>query len=465
MYRRILNFLNKWKADEYRKPLILHGARQVGKTYALENLFAPSAFPKSIYVDFRRDADVRRFVKNHPDAKEIIDYLSLRFNASIDKDTLLIFDEAQEAVQILTAAKYFAQDFPEIPVIITGSLVRLRLRQIEMEEKGGTIRPDPEIDRNHQDGHNNFLYPVGKVQYADLYALTFDEFLLAYNPKLYEAVKQSALREEPLDSGSHSLALQAFSLYLQIGGMPEVVDQFLKTGSLLQARRKVETLFGDYLADMGLYQISSQTIARTRMVWESVYAQLSKDNKNFKISSIEEGKRYRDYLNSFDWLELSRLVLRCRLTKQHVSHPLTPDGESVFRIYLPDCGLFAHEAKIDAANFQDSVSNNALAGYFYENYVAEELSARGIPLFYWKGKTSSELEFLLESPEGFVPIDAKKNSGKLDSLQNFAHQNSYAYAIKVSANRFGYAPQMRLKTIPFYALPFYLDEHFAQTDE
>lgn len=359
-------------------------------------------FSKLIYIDFRNDAEARKLVKNYPNPQRIMEYLSLRFNCQIDEKTLLFFDEIQEAIQILTAAKYFAQDFGSIPLMMTGSLVRVRLNALE-KNYDLSIKLDPEIEKENQDGRNNFLYPVGKVDKLNMYPLTFDEFLLAYKPRLHDMVKKSFLNEEPLLEPYHQMALDAFYVYLQIGGLPEAVSSFLETGSVLEARNVVETIYGDYLSDMSLYQISNQTIVRTRLAFENVYSQLSKENKNFKITQIEEGKRLRDYLSSFDWFSLSGLAYRSELAKERVTLPFVSSNESLFRMYLPDCGLFAIESKINPASFSVSLKKNTLSGIFFENYVATELKARGIPLFYWKGKTSSEFEFLLDIGGEAVP--------------------------------------------------------------
>jgi len=458
MKRNIEKKLIEWKNSSFRKPLLIVGASHVGKTYVIENLFGPSNFSKVLKVDFRSDSQARKFVKNHPDAKAILEYLSLRFSLQITSDTLLFFDEIQEATQILTAAKYFKQDYPQIPVIMAGSLVRTRLKQMESDNSENVMRLDPEIEKDNQDGHNNFLFPVGMLDELDMYPMTFDEFLNSYNPSLYSLIKQSLLDEKNLDSSYHQMAMDSFSTYLQVGGMPEAVSIYLKEKSVLLAQQRLQTIFKDYLSDMGLYQISSQTIARSRMVFESVYLQLDKENKNFKISAIEKGKRLRDYLSPFDWLTLARLVNRSYLVKERVSLPLKPEAESLFRIYLPDCGLFTYESKINLASFIDSLNNNTLSGIFMENYVSEELKARGIPLFYWKGKTSSEFEFVINIDNHVIPIDCKKNKGSLNSLEVFQRYNQYDFSIKVSQNKYGYNQEKKILTLPFYLLPFYLDE-------
>lgn len=458
MKRKIEERLLKWKNDPFRKPLLLNGARQVGKTFVIEKNFGSKNFKKMICIDFRSDAQSRKFVKNHPTAKEILEYISVKFETEITKDTLLFFDEVQEAVQILTAAKYFAQDYKDIPVIMAGSLVRIRLKQLENENENGRIRLDLEISSENQDGHNNFLFPVGKIDELDIYPMTFDEFLLSYKPSLYSVLKDSFKEKKTLLFEYHQMALDAFYDYLKVGGMPEVVDIFLKTGSILRAQENLRKIFDNYLSDMGLYQISTQTIARTRMVFDSIYTQLNKENKNFKLSEIEKGKRFRDYISSFDWLEIGRLIYKSQLVKERVTLPFVSENASLFRVYLPDCGLFTLESRINIASFDESLENNTLSGIFFENFVAEELKARGIGLFYWKGKTSSEFEFLLDIDNQAVPVDVKKGEGSLSSLAIYKTANKCKFAIKISRNRYGFEEKNGILTIPHYYVPFLLDE-------
>lgn len=458
MERSIEKQLVDWKSSKFRKPLLINGARQVGKTYIVEKIFGPKNFKRILKIDFRSDRQTRIFVKNHPNPKAIIDYLSLKFDIQIDAETLLFFDEIQEAVQILTAAKYFKQNFPQLFVIMTGSLVRIKLKQLETENENGDIKYDPEIDEEFQDGHNNFLYPVGKLDKMNMYPMTFDEFLKNYKPALCNIIMDSLKNKTSLDSSYHQMAMDSFFTYLQVGGMPEAVAIFLETGSISQAQKSLQTIFNDYLTDMGLYQLSGATISRTRIIFENIYEQLNKENKNFKISDIEKGKRLRDYLSPFDWLTLSRLIYKSNLVKERISLPLKPDNDSLFRVYLPDCGLFTYESRINLSSFSDSLNQSTLSGIFMENFLAEELQARSIPLFYWKGKTSSEFEFILNVNDYAVPVDSKKSRGNLSSLEVFKRFNSYVYSIKVSKNKYGFDEKTKILTLPFYLFPFYLDQ-------
>ena len=457
MQRKALIDIEKWYKNEFRKPLLIYGARQVGKTTLIKDIFAPKYFDNKhvLYIDFRYDSDERKYIKNNIDVDKIINYLSLKHQITINENTLLIFDEVQECIQLLTCLKYFCQKYRNIPVIVTGSLVRTKLKQMEVSSK---IELDSEILKENQDGHNNYMFPVGKIDEYDLYPFTFDEYFEARNAKLYQHIKDSFEKNIDLEREYHNLALNIFNEYMLIGGLPENIDIFLKTNSYEQARRNLISIYDNYLNDMVLYQISDSTILRTRRLFDNIYEQLNKENKNVKITDIEKNKRFRDYIYPLDWLNLSRLVYESHQLKEFVSLPLKKDKGSLFRLYLPDVGLFAYQSGISPESFIDDTKVSSLSGIFYENYVALELYARGFKLFYWKGKTSSEMEFVIPYKTNVIPIDVKKNKGNLNSLTKFREHNKNSFAIKISNNMYGYNKDNNLYTVPFYYVGLFFDK-------
>lgn len=206
------------------------------------------------------DAGIRRFVKNNVDLDKIIQYLALVKQMDIGPDTLLIFDEAQKCMPILTALKYFYERHREIPIIATGSMVRIKINASE----SGRRSLDGEIDPENQDGSNSYMFPLGKVDEYTLHPMTFDEYLKASKPRLYGFVKNSCENRTAFSSEEHSPVLQHFYDYLIVGGMPEAVAVFLRTQSYGKARQCLRTIYDNYLNDMVLYQISNQTIIRTK---------------------------------------------------------------------------------------------------------------------------------------------------------------------------------------------------------
>ena len=417
--------------------MILWGARQVGKTYLVRDIFAEEYFPgKYVYIDFRVDETIRNFCENTVNAKEIINFISLAKNTKIDSSTLLIFDEIRECPAIITALKYFCQDYREIPVIATGSMVRIKLKRIT--NKRGT------------NSSEQFLFPVGKINQETLYPMTFDEFLINYNPNLYELIVEAYAKKEPLESSYHELALDTLYTYLLIGGMPEVVDTYLETEDLRESREVIKDLYDNYLADMELYQASPEANLRSQRVFQNIYRELNKESKNFSPGIIEKGSKVRDYMTALDWLELAHVVYKSRQLREHIITPLEADNDSLFRLFLSDVGMFAYQSKVAPESFIEKNARNTLTGIFMENYVATEFAARDIPLYYWKGRNNSEIEFIIESRGDIYPVDVKKTKGAMSSLEKFKEHNKTDYAIKISANNYGYNEENKIMTIPLY---------------
>jgi len=441
MERIALQKLIDWKNSKRRKPLIVWGARQVGKTYLIKNIFAETYYKnKYIYIDCKKEDEIRRFCSETANAEKIVEYISLFKGKPIDEDTLLIFDEVQECPNIVSSLKYFCQDLNDIPVIATGSMVRIKLQR-EMHKKGA-------------ENNGKFLFPVGKISQMTVFPMTFDEYLLNSNRILYNAVESAYKNKQPLDGSIHELAMEQIYKYLLIGGMPEAVDAYIESNDLLEAREILKVLYDNYLADMELYQASQESVLRSRVLFQNIYKELNKESKNFSPGLIEEKSRTRDYATSIQWLTMAHIVNQSFQLKEHITTPLMQDNESNFRLFLGDIGMFSYQSGINAVSFISNDRENTLSGIFFENFVANELTAKEHKLFYWRGKSSCELEFIIESDNKLYPIDVKKGRGTLNSLEKFSNHNKFEYAIKVSSNNYGYDPQKKLLTAPLYFIPF-----------
>lgn len=441
MERLALQQLTDWNNNKRKKPLIIWGARQVGKTYLAEELFAKKYYKNSyIYVDFKKEDEIRNFCAETANAEKIIEYISLRKGKPISEKTLLIFDEIQECPNIISSLKYFCQDFREIPVIATGSMIRIKLQR-ETYKRGSGEK-------------EKFLFPVGKINQITVYPMTFDEFLMNSNKMLYEAVRKAYEEKRPLEKQIHELAMEQVYRYLLVGGMPEAVEAYIDGNDLLEAGEILKVLYDNYLADMELYQASQEAALRSRALFGNIYRELNKESKNFSPGLIEEKSRTRDYATAIQWLTMAHVVNRSFQLKEHITMPLMPDGESNFRLFLGDIGMFSYQSGINAASFVSGERENTLSGIFFENFVANELIAKGHKLFYWRGKSSAELEFIVESDNKLYPIDVKKGRGTLNSLEKFANHNKFEFAIKVSKNNYGFDPEQKLLTVPFYFMPF-----------
>ena len=435
MDRLALNDLIEWNNNKFRKPLIVWGARQVGKTYLILELFAKQYYPDNyLYIDFKYEDEIRDFCFETANVQKIIEFISLQKDVDINENTLLIFDEVQECPNIISALKYFCQNYREIPVIATGSMVRVKLQR-EVSNK-------------------QFLFPVGKIDQINIFPMSFDEFLLNANHNLYKAVLNAYNDKKPLSNQIHEMALDYVYRYLLVGGMPEVVDVYLNGGSLLDSQRILKTLYDNYLADMELYQASRESIIRSRLLFENIYKELNKEAKNFSPGLLKENSKTRDFYTAINWLSMAHIINQSFQLKEHVSMPLIQENETYFRLYLNDIGMFSYQSDINAASFLSNDRENVLSGIFYENFVANELKVKGHGLFYWKGKDSAELEFIVESNNKLYPIDVKKNKGSLNSLKKFSDHNKFEFAIKVSRNNYGYNETQKLLTVPFYFVPF-----------
>lgn len=440
MERLAMQNLIAWTQNKKRKPLIVWGARQVGKTYLVKDLFAEKYYKDNyIYIDFKIDDNVNEFCQKTANAEKIIEYLSLLKGRHIDENTLLIFDEIQECPNIISALKYFCQDFRNIPVIATGSMIRIKIQRTT-HKRGGS--------------HEKFLFPVGKINQITIYPLSFDEFLMNKNRIMYDTIQKAYKAKKPLESAIHELAMEQVYRYLLVGGMPEAVDSYIEDGDLLASREILKELYDNYLADMELYQASQEAIVRSRALFSNIYKELNKENKNFSPSLVEAKAKTRDFATSIQWLTLAHIVIQSYQLKEHITMPLVADEDSYFRLFLCDMGMFSYQSGINSVSFVSNERENTLSGIFFENFIANELTAKGNNLFYWKGKSTAELEFIVESDNKLYPIDVKKGKGTLNSLEKFSNHNKFEYAIKASRNNFGYNFEQKLLTVPFYFFPF-----------
>jgi len=397
MERIALQKLVEWNNNERKKPLIIWGARQVGKTYLIQELFAKRYYANNyVYVDCKKEDEIRNFCSETANAEKIIEYISLRKGKQIDEKTLLIFDEVQECPNIISSLKYFCQDFRNIPVIATGSMVRIKLQR-ELHKRGSK-------------DNGKFLFPVGKINQITVYPMTLDEFLMNSNKMLYSAIKKAYDSKKPLDGKIHELAMEQVYKYLLIGGMPEAVEAYIDGNNILEAREILKVLYDNYLADMELYQASPEAVLRSRILFQNIYRELNKESKNFSPGLIEEKSKTRDFATSIQWLMMAHVVNQSFQLKEHVTTPLMPDNESNFRLFLGDIGMFSYQSGINAASFISGERENTLSGIFFENFVANEMVAKGHKLFYWRGKASSELEFIIESDNKLYPMDVKKGA-------------------------------------------------------
>lgn len=442
MKRKITQQLIDWKNRSDHKPLILQGARQVGKTYILEE-FGRQHYKNYIKVSLELVPDVRNFLKDNINPLEIIAYLETLYNVRIiPHDTLVILDEIQDCKRALLALKYFQEDYPQYDVVAAGSLLGVAVNQGN--------KPDQEETQEKQE--EEFSYPVGKVDELRLYPMDFEEFLWAMNMDvLAEDIRTHFNSNEAMPASVHQLALDYYQRYLIIGGMPESVGKYVETHSYLECRTVQQSILLGYNADMAKYAKPGTTV-KIRACFNSIPAQLAKENRKFQYKLAQKGGTAKIFGEAIEWLILAGVVHKCKL----ISHGFIPisaqEDDSDFKIYMSDIGLLNTKAQMPAQMLLNSIdTDNTFLGSVAENYVAQALSANGITLRYWKNDNTQEVEYILQDGMSVIPLEVKKGR-KVDaiSMNNFKKTYNCPFAYRISGKNFGMAND--IKSVPLYAV-------------
>jgi predicted AAA+ superfamily ATPase len=426
MYREAIVNLNRWKTDPFRKPLIVRGARQVGKTWLLQE-FGRTSYAKLIYVNFEETPSLQSIFSSDFDIERIVTILQIHTQSIITADdTLIVLDEIQSAERGITSLKYFCEKAPQFHVIAAGSLLGMGL-------------------------HSHVSFPVGKVDFLDLRPLSFSEFLLSQNEKaLVDALKSR-------DWGVVSIFTEKLNEYLRyylyIGGMPEVVDAFSKTRDWQLVRRIQNRILNSYEGDFSKHA-PSEIVPRIRMVWQSIPSQLAKENKKFVYGVIREGARAKDFELAIQWLIDCGLLLKShRVTKPGI--PLAAYQDiSAFKLFLHDVGLLG---AMSGLNLQTIIGGNKIftefKGALTEQYVMQQLrlnSQRYIG--YWTNdKSTSEVDFVIQEEGDVIPIEVKSGENlKAKSFKLFCEKYKPSKAIRASLT--DYKGESWMENIPLYAI-------------
>lgn len=442
MKRKITQQLIDWKNRSDHKPLILQGARQVGKTYILEE-FGRQHYKNYIKVSLDLVTDVRNFLKDNINPLEIIAYLETLYNVRIvPHDTLVILDEIQDCKRALLALKYFQEDYPQYDVVAAGSLLGVAVNQGN--------KPDQEETQEKQE--EEFSYPVGKVDELRLYPMDFEEFLWAMNMDvLAEDIRTHFNSNEAMPASVHHLALDYYQRYLIIGGMPESVGKYVETHSYLECRTVQQSILLGYNADMAKYAKPGTTV-KIRACFNSIPAQLAKENRKFQYKLAQKGGTAKIFGEAIEWLILAGIVHKCKLISHGFIPISTQEDDSDFKIYMSDIGLLNTKAQMPAQMLLNSIeTDNTFLGSVAENYVAQALSANGITLRYWKNDNTQEVEYILQDGMSVIPLEVKKGR-KVDaiSMNNFKKTYKCPFAYRISGKNFGMAND--IKSVPLYAV-------------
>ena len=407
MYRTVMEQLQKWKEKKHRKPLVIRGARQVGKTWLMK-AFGAAEYESTVYINFDNNERMRNLFKGSLAVDRLVTGLELYAGHKIDpSNTLLIFDEVQEVPTALTSLKYFNEDAPQYQIICAGSLLGVAL-------------------------HQGTSFPVGKVEFLDLYPLSFSEFLMAMGKERYvELLRQGDFDMATLFKQDYSDLLKQ---YYYVGGMPEVVQAFADNQDFNEVREIQQRILSAYEQDFSKHA-PNETVPRVRMLWNSIPAQLAKENKKFIYGLIKEGARAKEYELAMLWLTDCGLVHKVH----RVSAPSLPlkayEDLKAFKLFLLDVGLLSCMVGLRQDVLLDGNDLfKEFKGALTEQYVLQQLKTiKGLNIYYWTAdRGTAEVDFVIGNGKDVIPIEVK------------AEVNLQAKSLKVYREKF--QPRLSIRT-------------------
>lgn len=426
MYRFAIEQLKKWQQNNDRKPLIIRGARQVGKTWLMKE-FGKTAYKDSVYINFDNNQLMRELFSHDLNIQRIISGLELYSGQNIEPEsTLLIFDEVQEVPMALTSLKYFNENAPQYQIICAGSLLGVAL-------------------------HPGTSFPVGKVEFMDLYPLNFKEFLMAMGKERYA---------QELEAGNFATVTTFKQTYIDmlkhyyfVGGMPEVVLNFSQNTDFIEVRKIQEQILAAYEQDFSKHA-PNDVVPRIRMLWNSIPAQLSRENKKFVYGLIKEGARAKEYELALLWLKDCGLVH----TVHRVSKPNLPlkayEDMKAFKLFILDVGLLSCMTRLGSEVLLDGNQLfTKFKGALTEQYVLEQLTAiAGLQTYYWSNdKGNAEIDFVIDTGQTVIPIEVKAEEN-LQAKSLRVYQEKFSPKVAVRTSMANYKAEGNLINLPLYAI-------------
>lgn len=426
MYRMAIEQLHKWKARKNRKPLIIRGARQVGKTWLMKE-FGATAYETVVYINFDNDERMNKLFAGTPEVGRLVTGLELYAGHKIDPDrTLLIFDEVQEAPKALTSLKYFNEDAPQYQIICAGSMLGVAL-------------------------HQGTSFPVGKVEFLDLYPLSFSEFMMAMGKERYAALLQegdfdmaNTFKQDYVDLLKH---------YYYVGGMPEVVQAFADSRDFSEAREIQQRILAAYEQDFSKHA-PYDVVPRIRMLWNSIPAQLTKENRKFIYGLIKTGARAKEYELAMLWLTDCGLV--------HKVHRVTAPGLPLkayedlkaFKLLLADVGLLSCMVGLrQDVLLQGNDLFKEFKGALTEQYVLQQFKTlKGVNTYYWTAERgTAEVDFIIDTGRDVIPIEVKAEMN-LQSKSLKAYHDKFKPQLSIRTSMADYKQEDWLLNLPLWAV-------------
>ena len=426
MNRKIMKELELWKED-YKKPLMLIGARQTGKTYILDE-FCQNYFEHYVYINLEKESAVANIFEQtiHPD--EIIENIKVLKNIEFDvENTILFLDEIQESERAITSLKYFCESEKTYKVVCAGSLLGVKIHRFKSS------------------------FPVGKVTLKYLFPMDFEEFLMALGENmLIGEIKKHYQDNTPLLDAIHEKALQLYKRYLILGGMPAVISDYLaKNQSIADVSLELQgEIITSYLADMNKYTENTESIKNSK-IYLAIPKELARENNTFKFSLVDKDARKIRYESSLDWLEVSQMILKCDLVSKPESPLKAFYNPDKFKLYLSDVGILRSLANIEPQEILFDM-NEMYKGVLTGNYVACEFYSKNKELYYYQFK-QYEIDFLIKINGNVIPVEVE--SGRRvnsKSLKEYMDKYHPIYGIRISAKNFGL--ENNIKSVPLYAV-------------
>ena len=425
MKRDAIKYLYEWKSRANHKPMIVRGARQVGKTW-LMRAFAEEAYDRYVYVNFEDNELIRNVFERDFDIERIILALQVATGEVIDKDTLLIFDEIQEAPKGLTALKYFYEKAPEYSILAAGSLLGISM-------------------------HEAVSFPVGKVEFMDLYPLSFREFLNALGQSQLVMVLEK--EDWELMSLFHNKLVEYLKIYYFVGGMPGVVMEYLDTKDFNRVRVVQQEILNAYDNDFSKHAPNKE-VPRLRMVWRSVLAQLAKENKKFIYGMLKEGARAKEFEIALEWLQDAGLLYKVNRTKAGKMPLSAYEDFAAFKVFILDVGLLSAMGKLTSQIILDGdVIFEEFKGALTEQYVFQQMKThKDIDIYYWSADNSSgEIDFIVQKEGVITPIEVKSSENlQSKSLSAFIKRHPELKGLRFSMSE--YKDQEWMKNKPLYSI-------------
>ncbi len=425
MKRKIYDYLVQWKEKADRKPLIVNGARQVGKTYILQE-FGRQEYDNYVIVNLETDKALVEKFEESITPRSLIQYLeSAHSQRIIPGKTLIIIDEIQASERALTSLKYFREQVPQFHVVAAGSLLGVAINR------------------------KQFSFPVGKVDEITLFPMDFEEFLWANDRSmLAHTIREHYLSNEPLDV--HSIAVDLYNKYLIVGGMPAAVKEFIAADSFVAVADMQNRILNEYIADMAKYAEPATSI-KIRACYESIPAQLAKENRKFQYSVVQRGGSSTIFGESIEWLKYAGVILKCQKTTQGTMPVKVYVDLSDFKLYMADVGMLTMQSGIATQAILSPLDiENPFLGAIAENYVAQAFANNLITLLYWKNDNTAEVDFVIQKDADVIPIEVKSGMRvRSKSLRIFMEKYNCPYGIRISKKNFGF--ENNIKSVPLYA--------------